>query len=74
LDIRANCVVPGDCEDPNAWNTIRADLTASEVSTAADLKIEQTITLQCDKVSMPIDVYAQGCTIVPEGSRTKDQN
>jgi hypothetical protein len=64
LDIRADCFVAGDCEDAEAWNTFRADLKASEMSTAAKLKIGQTVTLQCDEVSMPVDVYAKGCSIV----------
>lgn len=68
LDILANCFVPNDCEDVDAWNTFRADLTEAEVSAAARLKIGQTVTLQCDKVSMPLDVYAKGCVIVPARS------
>ena len=72
LDIRAGCFEPGDCEDPNAWNTFRADLTASEVSAAAELKIGQTITLQCDKVSMPVDVDAEGCVIVSESGKSQN--
>lgn len=74
LDIRANCFDPDDCDDPNAWNTFRADLMASEVSTAAALKIGETITLQCDKVSMPVDVYAQGCVIVHESIESKSSD
>lgn len=64
LDIRANCYMPDDCGDPNAWNTFRADLTESQVSAAAELKIGQMITLQCDKVSMPVDVAAEDCVII----------
>jgi hypothetical protein len=64
LDIRAGCFVPDDCGDPDAWNTFRADLTASEAPAAARLTIGQTITLKCNEVSMPVDVYAQGCVIV----------
>ena len=71
LDIRAGCFESDDCDDPNAWNTFRADLTAAEASTAAGLKIGQTITLQCNEVSMPVDVYADGCAIVPENAESK---
>lgn len=74
LDIRASCFEPGDCEDPNAWNTFRADLRSFESSAAAELKIGQKITLRCDKVSMPIDVYAQGCIIVPSNSKSRSPN
>lgn len=70
LDIRANCYMPADCGDANAWNTFRANLTASEVPAAAELKIGQTITLQCDKVSMPVDVDAEGCVIVPADDKS----
>lgn len=66
LQIRGTCFNPDDCEDPDAWNTFEADLRASELSAAAALVQGQTITLQCNEVSMPIDVYAKDCTIVPE--------
>jgi hypothetical protein len=69
LDIRANCFMPDGCGDPNTWNTFRADLTESQVSAAAELKIGQTITLQCDKVSMPLDVSAEDCVIASAGDR-----
>lgn len=71
LDIRANCYIPGDCGDPNAWNTFEADLATSEVSAAAELKIGQAITLQCNKVSMPLEVSAEGCVIVPAGASSE---
>lgn len=64
LQIRANCFNPYDCEDPDAWNTFEADLRTSELTAAASLTKGQTITLQCNKVSMPLEVYAQGCIIV----------
>lgn len=66
LMIRANCFDPGDCEDPDSWNTFEADLKASEVSSAAQLKIGQAITLQCGEVSMPVDVAAENCIIVKD--------
>ena len=71
LDILANCFVPGDCEDVDAWNTIRADLAESEVSAASSLVKGQMVTLQCNQVGMPIDVYAQDCVIVPAGSNAR---
>lgn len=39
LQIRSHCFNLYDCEDPDAWNTFEADLTPSEISTAAGLKI-----------------------------------
>ena len=70
LQIRANCFNPYDCEDPDAWNTFEADLRSSELSAAASLRKGQTITLQCNKVSMPLDVYVQGCVIVRSRNST----
>jgi hypothetical protein len=68
LQIRGECFDPGDCEDPESWATFEADLRASEVSAAARLVKGQTITLQCNNVSMPLEVFADGCIIVPKGS------
>jgi len=74
LQILGQCFNPDDCEDPEAWNTFEADLTASELSVAARLVKGQTITLQCNEVSMPVDVYAQGCVIVHKGGKAKAPN
>lgn len=63
LAIRADCFIADYCNDSQSWNTFDADLTPSEMSEAAKLKIGQTVVLQCDKVSMPSNVYAQDCTI-----------
>lgn len=70
LQIRGSCFDPSDCQDPDSWNTFEADLRSSELSAAAALVKGQTITLQCNKVRMPLDVYAQGCVIVPEDNRS----
>lgn len=74
LQIRGKCAVPGDCQDPEAWETFRADLRESELSAASGLVKGQTITLQCDEVSMPLEVYANGCVIVDQsgGSKSPD--
>ena len=74
LQIRGNCYIPGDCQDPEAWNTFRADLRESELSAASELVKGQKITLQCDEVSMPLDVFAKGCVIVPESGGSKSPN
>ena len=71
LGIRGKCYIPGNCQDPESWDTFRADLRASELSAASGLVKGQTITLQCNKVSMPVDVYAQDCVIVPESGGSK---
>lgn len=71
LQIRGKCGVPDDCQDPESWETFEADLKASELSAASGLVKGQTITLQCNQVSMPLDVLAQDCTIVPESNESK---
>jgi zinc ribbon protein/putative nucleic acid binding protein len=71
LQIRGKCYVPGDCQGPESWETFRADLRGSELSAAAGLVKGQTITLQCNEVSMPVDVYAKGCVIVHESGGAK---
>lgn len=73
LQIRGKCEIPGDCQDPEAWETFRADLRESELSAASELVKGQTITLQCDEVSMPVDVFAKGCIIVAKNSVEKSR-
>lgn len=51
-------------DDGNEYDDLRADLKPSELSKAATLAKGQQVTLQCDHVSMPVDVYAEGCVLV----------
>jgi hypothetical protein len=64
-------------DDGNEFDDFRADLKQSELSKAAGLVKGETVTLQCDKVSMPVDVYAEDCVIVkkagvPKGIRDRE--
>ena len=71
LEIEGSCFDPGDCQDVDSWNTFEADLNKSELGAAANLAIGQTITLQCTKVSMPLEVYARHCVIVTKDNKSK---
>jgi hypothetical protein len=73
LDIVGKCVVPDDCQDPESWQTFRADLMGSELSAASELVKGQKITLQCNEVSMPVDVFAKGCIIMAKNSVEKSR-
>lgn len=70
LSIRATCsYVDTDSGGCAIYNTFDADLKESELTAAAALVKGQVITLQCDKVSMPLDILASDCIIVPTAGR-----
>jgi hypothetical protein len=69
-DFSATPEIDISADDGNEFDSFRADLKTSELSQAAALVKGQKITLLCDHVSMPIDVYAKGCVIVPVDSNT----